>query len=203
MNDIQAVIWDLGGVLVRTEDPAPRQSLAARFGLERRELEELVFNSEPGVKAQLGQISEDQLWAFVLDHLGEPLGEAGVFEQAFWGGDRVDESLVGYISRLRPRFTTALLSNAWSTLRRAMEDKLQISDVFDELVISAEVGLMKPDARIYRLALEKIRIQPAEAVFLDDQPVNVEGARALGMHAIQFRQPTQALEALSALIDPI
>jgi putative hydrolase of the HAD superfamily len=77
----------------------------------------------------------------------------------------------------------------------------KIDDAFDQLIISAEVGIMKPDARIYQLALEKLGVAPAEAVFVDDFAVNIEGARAVGMYAIQFTRPDQTVEELKKLLN--
>lgn len=197
---IKAVIWDLGGVLVRTEDPAPRQALAARCGLQSRELEGLVFGSELGRRAQLGEITADQLWAFVLDRLGMPDENAGAFEAEFWGGDRLDLNLIDYIRKTKEQYTVALLSNAWDSLRKGLETRFAIHDVFDPVVISAEVGVMKPAPQIYQLALERCRVQPSEAVFLDDFIENVAGARAVGMHAIHFQDRSQALEDLESVL---
>ena len=68
------------------------------------------------------------------------------------------------------------------------------------MTISAEAGVMKPDARIFQLALEKLGIAPSESVFLDDFPENVEAARAVGMHAIHFTWPEQALKELQQIL---
>ena len=68
--------------------------------------------------------------------------------------------------------------------------------MFDVTIFSAEVGLVKPDARIYRLTLEKLGVEPEEAVFVDDFIENVEGAQAVGMKAIHFKSSQQAQQAL-------
>ncbi len=195
---IRAVIFDLGGVLLRTEDPRPREALAARLGLPRRELEDLVFNSPAGLQAQRGEISPEQLWAQVVRRLGLPPTALPALQRAFWGGDRLDKDLLDFIRRLRPRYRTALLSNAWRDLRAELH-RWGVADAFDRLVISAEEGVMKPDPRIYRLALERLAVSPAEAVFVDDFPHNVEGARAVGMHAVHFQSRAQVLDALRRL----
>jgi epoxide hydrolase-like predicted phosphatase len=198
---IKAVIWDLGGVLVRTEDPAPRRNLADRYGLESKDLEKLVFDSDIGQNAQLGNVSSAELWEHVLARLGAPPAEARAIELEFWGGDRLDMGLLGWIRHQRPRYKTALLSNAWDSLRLAMGERWGILDAFDAIVISAEVGMMKPDPRIYRLVLEQSGVEAAEAVFIDDLPANVDAARALGMHAIRFHRPAQALADLAEILD--
>ena len=92
--DICAFIWDLGGVLVRTEDFSSRNNLASRYGLIRSELEELVFTSRSGTRAQLGKISADEHWESITRPFHLHPVELTKFQEGFWGGDRLDESLV-------------------------------------------------------------------------------------------------------------
>jgi epoxide hydrolase-like predicted phosphatase len=198
---IQAVIWDLGGVLLRTEDYAPRRALAQRFGMTVAEIEEIVFSGESGDRAQRGEINVEQHWENQRRALGLSPAEMQAFRDEFWAGDRLDTDLVAYIRRLRRDFKTGLLSNAFSDLRRVVTETWKFADAFDEMVISAEVGLVKPDPRIYRLALERLGIAPAEAVFIDDFSRNVLGARAEGLNAIHFQDPQQTRRELEGLLD--
>jgi HAD superfamily hydrolase (TIGR01509 family) len=69
------------------------------------------------------------------------------------------------------------------------------------MVISAEVGLVKPDERIYRLALEEMHARAEESVFLDDVLANIEGARAVGMQGIHFTHPERSLDELKRLLN--
>ncbi len=197
---ITTVIWDVGGVLVRTEDSRPRQQLADRLKMERMELEEMVFGGVSGDMAQLGQISTEEHWKNVICLTSLEDEEKEEFQSLFWGGDRVDFELVDYIRSLRKRYKTGLLSNAFSDLREVLTSAWKIADAFDQMVISAEVGLVKPNPSIYRLALEKFEADAGQAVFIDDLPVNVEAARQVGMYAIQFIQPEQARLELEKLL---
>ncbi len=199
--NIRAVIWDLGGVLVRTEDYTLRDHLAARLGLGREELEDLVFSNDSGDRAQLGLISVEQHLENLRQRFGLQRSEMDHFWKDFWGGDRLDAELVAFIRSLRARYKTGLLSNAFSDLRHYVTHVWKFADAFDEMVISAEVGLVKPDARIYRLILERLGVAPQEAVFIDDMPRNVEGARAANLHAIQFATPQQARSELEQLLN--
>jgi putative hydrolase of the HAD superfamily len=63
----------------------------------------------------------------------------------------------------------------------------------DEIIISAEEGIAKPDPRIFRIAAERLGVRPQEAVFVDDRPENVQGARAVGMRGIQFETREQTI----------
>jgi len=196
---IQAVIWDFGGVLVRTEDFKPRQRWAEHFGMTHAELAGLMFGMED-MRAQRGEISAAEQWEAARSQLDLEQETFDTMLDDFFAGDVLDETLIEHIRALKPERKTALLSNAFDNLRPYL-DEVHIADAFDEIIISAEIGVIKPEARIYHLMLEKLGVQPGEAVFLDDLLENVEGARAVGMHAIHFRDKDQALAELDDLLD--
>jgi epoxide hydrolase-like predicted phosphatase len=189
---IRAIIWDVGGVLVRTEDRTTRQQLAARLGMTYEELGRLIFDSPSAVLAALGKITTQAHWESVRKALKLSPEELTAVPDMFWGGDYLDRDLVDYIRSLRPRYRTGLLSNAWDDLRSMLTHKWQIIDAFNQVIISAEVGVTKPDPRIYRIALGRLEVQPYEAVFIDDFAENLEGAQAVGLHTIHFMDPAQA-----------
>jgi epoxide hydrolase-like predicted phosphatase len=197
---IKAIIWDLGGVLVRTEDWGPRDRLATRLGISRRELNDLVFGSSGDYRAQLGQITAAQQWEKAAQKLSIPPSEIDSTIEEFFDGDILDSDLINYIRTLKPTYITALLSNAMSDLRHAITTQWHIEDAFHHLIISAEIGLMKPDAAIYQLALQQLSTSPKETVFIDDMLKNVEGARAVGIQAIHFQTPRQVKVELDALL---
>ena len=197
---IKAIIWDFGGVLLRTEDPGPRQQLAQRLGTSPGDLEYLVFAGDSSLQAQLGKISLDQHWENIRLHYGFQPEEMQGFKTSFWEGDQLDYELVDIIRRLRGRYRTAMLSNAWENLRSLMTNDWHISDAFDTIVISAEVGLMKPDPQIFRLVLEKVDAAPQKAVLIDDFKENIEAARRQGLKTIHFKNRAQALGELGQLI---
>lgn len=198
---IRAVIWDMGGVLVRTEDYTSREALASRLGKTRVELEEVVFGREAGRKAQLGQISFDQHWQYLCRQWNLPDSEIPKLQAEFWGGDLIDTSLLDYIRSLRPDYKIGLLSNAFSDLRTQITQKWEFGDIFDQIVVSAEEGVMKPDAAIYRVAVNRLGVQADEAVFIDDMLHNVTGAQAAGLYAIQFKNREQVQSDLNALLE--
>jgi epoxide hydrolase-like predicted phosphatase len=188
---IRAIIFDYGGVLVRTVNPVPRRELERRFavlpGGVSGGVNEAVFGNPRWGEVQLGRISSAEFWADVGQRLGLNAGELAEFRRAFWAGDRLDEELVALIRYLRDEgYRTALLSNAPTGLRRHLE-QLGIADAFDVLVISGCEGLMKPDPAIFELALARASVAAEEAVFVDDVRVNVEAARRIGLHATRFR----------------
>jgi epoxide hydrolase-like predicted phosphatase len=193
---IKAIIWDLGGVLIRTEDFSSRLDLAKDCGLSLNELEHLVFNSESGVKAQLGLITAEQHWKNVANALQKTEISIPDIQQRFWSGDRLDRALIGKIRQQRKEYMTALLSNAFDDLQNMIANVWNIQDAFDEIVISAEVGLMKPDRRIYSLVLDRLALRPKEALFIDDFQTNIDGARRANIKAVQFFSTAQISTAV-------
>ena len=203
-NKIRAVIWDMGGVILRGGgDFSSRERLVQRLGIERSHLEELVFNSESSRQSLLGEISEDEHWQQVGSMLGLS-GEALVrARREFWCDSQLDGELVAFIDSLRPRYQTGLLSNAWKGTRESVGSKFAFLHVFDVSVFSDEVGMMKPDPAFYQWILGRLDIQPDEAVFIDDMAENVEAAQLLGMAGIIFRSRKQALATLAEILPDI
>ncbi|GAB4396130.1 MAG: hypothetical protein OHK0052_16980 [Anaerolineales bacterium] len=196
MTQITHLFWDIGGVLLRTEDPTPRQQLAQRFGMSARELEMLVFNSPTGKQAQAGKIALHDHWQITLQQLGLPLSEQPAFEQAFFAGDRLDTNLLNFIAGLRPRCKTGIISNAFISTRPLIDGEWGFNAIFDNITLSAEIGIMKPAPEIYHHALHSLNAQPQNSLFIDDFEHNVQAARALGMHAIRFENVEQTQQQI-------
>jgi HAD superfamily hydrolase (TIGR01509 family) len=93
---------------------------------------------------------------------------------------------VELVRRLRPRYKLSVLSNADMSLRGRLE-RDGIHALFDDVVVSAEVGMAKPDPAIFRLAVERLGLTPAECVFVDDWDQNVAAARDVGMRGVIHR----------------
>ena len=185
---IRAVIFDWGGVLVRTECRAKREALAAELGLTPEALEDAVFGCAAWQAASRGARSADDAWAEIIAALGFR-GPVLAFVRQFFGGDRLDWRLVALIGALRGRgLRVGLLSNAPG--ERAGDDdpvgRWGRAELFDAQVFSYQLGLLKPHPATYAAALRALGVAAHEALFVDDVPANVNGARQAGLHAVQF-----------------
>lgn len=196
---IRACFFDFGGVIQRTEFQAPRQHLGERFGLDYQEIDRLVFETDSAKRATLGEIQEEEHWVHVVKQLNRPENEIPIIKGEFFGGDVIDRGLVEAIRRLRRDVHTGLISNAWSGMRAHLTDQ-NLLDLFDSIVISAEVGVMKPGQKIFSIAVEQAGVQAGEAVFIDDVAVNIEACQKAGMKGILFRDPDQAIQDLNHLL---
>lgn len=182
---ITAVFFDIGGVLLRTQTLEPRRAWERKFGLKDWELQHLFFNSDVGLAAQIGQVTTEDAWAYVAQTLGASDEDIAGMRRDFFAGDVLDRDLIGLIQSLRPRYKTGVISNAMPDARESLSDRIN-GDTFDQLVFSAEEGVKKPDPVIYQRALERMGVVPEQSIFVDDMLLNVEGARAVGMCAIQY-----------------
>jgi putative hydrolase of the HAD superfamily len=196
---IKALIFDFGGVLVRTEDWSGRRRWETRLGLAERALDAAVFNSQVSRRASRGEVTVAEVWADVARALKLDAAQLDECRRDFWAGDKLDVDLVALVASLRPRYKTAILSNAWNDARENFTRLFGLDRAFDQMIISAEEGVTKPDPRAYLLAAERLGVQPEEAVFVDDFIENVEGARAVGMQAIHYQPGLDVRAALAAL----
>ena len=117
---IRAVYFDLGGVILRTEDKVPRTRLAESLGMTYEAIESVVHGGGPdgsAARAALGQITEGQHWQNVVRALNLPESEIARVENSYFAGDRLDQTLLALMHSLRPSIKVGLISNAWSGLR--------------------------------------------------------------------------------------
>jgi len=197
---LRAIIFDFGGVLVRTRSQALRSCWEQRLGLAPGEASEIVFGGESGIAAQHGHITDETHWGWIARRLDLAPAELAAFRRDFFAEDILDTALLAYVDRLRlAGYHLGLLSNMADNARTLFGDKYGVLSHFDSVTISSEVGIMKPDPAIFEIALARAGVAPAEAVFIDDFVANVEGARRAGLLGIHFRDTSQVVAQLAVL----
>jgi putative hydrolase of the HAD superfamily len=197
---IRAVVFDIGGVLEITPPTGWVDIWEARLNLKPGELDQRLTGvwrdgslgtiSEQDVEQRVGEIlglDPLQVDAWMSDLWNEYLGELNV-------------ELAAYFASLRPRYHTAILSNSFVGARRKEHERYQFGTLCDLILYSHEEGIEKPDPRFFALLCERLGVQPQEIVFLDDFEQHVVAARAFGMHAILFRNTTQAIAEIEACL---
>lgn len=197
---IKAVIFDVGGVLIRTTSRTGREKWAKKVDMDSWDFENLVFNSQSGQQAQLGQKTYEAHWQWLGEHFGLNPADLKAMRQDFFAGDEMNKPLVAHVQRLRQAgYRTGILSNFADDARPLWTNVYPFIDNFDGIIISSEVGLMKPQAKIYHLAAESVDLPPAETLFIDDFIENIEGAKRVGMEAIHFKEPDLVRKQLADL----
>jgi putative hydrolase of the HAD superfamily len=183
---IRAIIWDMEGVvLLNTQNSIP-VCIANRLNIPLERLLQTAYDKEYSDQIDIGEHTQEEGWEHMLDNLGLPYSKKTELEKFFHEDVYIDQELVADIRAYRQRFKTALLSNYSDSMRPMLSGPWRMDGAFDEIVISSEVRMIKPDPAIFHYTLDKLGIHPQEAIFIDDRLVNVEGAQALGMHAFQY-----------------
>jgi haloacid dehalogenase superfamily, subfamily IA, variant 3 with third motif having DD or ED/haloacid dehalogenase superfamily, subfamily IA, variant 1 with third motif having Dx(3-4)D or Dx(3-4)E len=173
---MKAVVFDFFGVICSEITP---------FVLPRYLSPEETADYKASIveEADLGHIDLPQ----VLEILSERTGaSAAQLHAEFWAHVNINPAMVALIEEVKTRCRTALLSNAMNPFLRQVMAKHHLERLFDEIVISAEVDLTKPDRRIYDLVLQKLEIAPASTFFTDDNQNNIDAAQKAGMQAALF-----------------
>ncbi|MBN1679216.1 MAG: HAD family phosphatase [Anaerolineae bacterium] len=198
---IKGLIFDFGGVIMRTEDPGPRLAWDQRLGLPPGSVERAVHQSDIWVQVQLGRISNDAYWKGVAELLYTTPDNMDDLRRDYFSGDRLNDDLIDLIRALKEQgYPVVLLSNDSLQLEAKLRE-LDINTLFDQVLISAKIGVMKPDPTAYRVALRALKIAPFEAVCIDDLAANIHSAEALGIHAILYRPETDIQAELLRLFE--
>jgi putative hydrolase of the HAD superfamily len=192
----KTILWDVGGVILRTQDHQPRQKLASSFQLSEQQLAQIFFGDDDDLRVQKGFITAEQHFKNVAKKLNIKEANIPELKQQFFAGDSIDQELIDWIQNNRSKYQIAILSNAMFELRNELVEKYQIAQHFDQIFISAEMGLVKPNPQIFLKVINQLKQSPQNIYFIDDNTENIKAAQKIGMQTIHFNNPRQALKEL-------
>jgi epoxide hydrolase-like predicted phosphatase len=197
---MRAVILDIGGVLEYTPPTGHTAAWEAELGLAAGELDRRMDDVFRG--GSVGTVSEQEVYAALVERLGLSPADLERFVAGLWDEycGSLNAELTEWFAGLRPRYRTGIVSNSFVGAREHEEQRYGFAGITDTIVYSHEAGVRKPDPAIYLLACEQLGVRPEEVVFLDDKEVAVEGARAVGMSAVLFRDNAQAISDVEELL---
>jgi len=198
---IQAVVFDIGGVLEITQSLVVGESWEARLGLDPGEMAERM--GDVWEAGGIGKVTEAEVNQALQERLGLDEQQVEEFNRWLWREylGTANTELIEYARGLRPRYRTGILSNSFVGAREREQAAYGFEGLVDEIIYSHECGLSKPDPAIYALACERLRVEPTEMVFVDDYGPCVDGARLAGIHAVLFQDNAQAIMDIEALLN--
>jgi putative hydrolase of the HAD superfamily len=207
----RGIIFDWGGVLTIPIADSVRAWLEA----DRIDVESYASAMRPWIAhaygpldgespvhaLERGELTDAEFEVILAGRLvhvdGTAVAAAGLLKRMF-AASALDHDMLDTVRELRAGgLRTGLLSNSWGA--RDGYPRHMFGDLFDDVVISAEVGMRKPEERIFLLALDRLGLSPAECVFVDDVEGNVAAAQALGMSVVHHREPATTRSHLLAL----
>lgn len=188
---IEAVVFDFGGVFTSSPFSGlhawhtergidPQQGLRVVFGPYDQDTDHPWHQLERGEIAL--EAAAEQI-KVVGAEMGLDVDLREMFSAMGGSGARDDVVAIGLDLRARG-YRTALITNNIAEFSDGWRAMIPVDDLFEVIIDSSAVGIRKPDARIYHMALDALGVAPQNSVFLDDAPGNIEAARAIGMHAI-------------------
>lgn len=187
---IKAIIFDCFGVLAGSGFKEIYRQAGGDLEADGTFLDDVLAT------ANSGQMSSHDMHSHVANRLGMP---KNIWYETVQRGEMPNQELLKYIKTLKLKYKTAILSNAnTGTLQRKFNPS-QLA-LFDALIVSAEVGMMKPNAEIYELVARKLGVKNSECVFTDDSQAYCEAAQAIGMQAICYKDFEQFRTELEQIL---
>lgn len=196
---IKAVIFDLGGVLM-TDVPLKQiaEELSKKSPLSDQEIHAHLYPTEHWNLLTLGKITEDEYWDNFLQ-------VSNINMDKKYLKDKVRSSLfplkhsARIVNLLKNRCKLAILSNHAKAWSEYMIQTFDLFKSFDQMIFSCDVGLRKPDPKIYEIALKQLKCDPDECIFIDDKKRNTDAAEKLGIKGIVFEESSKLVDDLSRL----
>jgi putative hydrolase of the HAD superfamily len=185
---VRAVIFDFGGVLCFHPSEDRFRPIADALGISIQELLPIFWAHR--IDYDAGILDSRAYWTRVAEAAGKPMDDPLLRtliqnEIELW--NNYDQRILRWAGHLRSTgIHTAILSNLPRVLGEALRATPGFLDPFEHLTFSYELGIVKPSAAIYHDAVQGVGVSASEALFLDDRPENVAGARAVGLQAEMY-----------------
>jgi glucose-1-phosphatase len=201
---IKNIIFDLGDVILNIDVPIASKSFADLSGKEQSEILTIFKENELFRQFETGLLDESTFRNYVREILQFPDLSDEAIDTA-WNSLLLDlpPDRVELLKKLATKYRLFLLSNT-SSIHITQVNKIleastgveKLDDLFETVFLSYELGLMKPDARIYEEVLARAGLKAEETLFLDDNADNIKSAAQLGIETIHVQKPVTILEYL-------
>lgn len=198
--NFKAVVFDFGNVIINIDVPRTFQAFAELTSKPVKTIEKQIADNQLFQRYETGKFTDDEFREIVRQTLGFPLSDKEIDEA--WNALllQIPPDRISLIKNIRKKYPIYLLSNTNNIhiiksnqyIKRAFNTTL--SDLFDKLYLSYEMGLWKPEKAIYQAVLNDLKLQPSEILFLDDNKANIESAKEMGIQTILVEPPTSIIE---------
>ncbi|WP_394996512.1 HAD family hydrolase [Emticicia sp.] len=197
----KAVIFDFGNVIINIDFKRIYRTFAHFTSKSETYIEKQITDNQLFRRYESGQFSDEEFREIIRQTLGFPLSDTEIDKA--WNAILLDipADRIELIKKIRQKYPVYLLSNTNNIHIKASNDYLKkahgisnLDELFDQLFLSYEMNMWKPDAEIYHFMLKKLKLKPNEVLFFDDNVKNVESANAIGIQTILVEPPTSIIE---------
>ena len=200
MSSIKAICFDLDGVYFTPQGKQSfHRALSEEFGADSKKVDEIMYRSDVMRDLVTGRIEPHEFWEYLRNETNITADDDVL--QARWVRDySVDENVQKAVrSAKRQGYVTCVCTNNNSARLPILKSEFKLSEEFNVIVSSHEVGFTKPSKEIFQFLLEKIVVQPNELVYSDDNPERLRGAKELGITVFVYEDFNQFLSQLREL----
>ena len=197
---IKAIVFDIGGVLEITPPTGWQQKWEGLLELSSGQLRGKMYDTWRA--GSIGTITLDQVHEQTASVLNISTEQVVLLMDDLWTEylGSLNTELYDYFKSLRPKYTTAILSNSFVGAREKEQEHYGFENSCDTIIYSHEVGMAKPDPRIYALTCEQLKLEPYEIIFVDDVKVIIEAAVKFGLHGVLFESNRQTISSIESLV---
>jgi putative hydrolase of the HAD superfamily len=193
---IRALIFDYGGVISKPQNLDAFQEILLMPGIDENYFREIYYAHRKNYDN--GQLSGQEYWRQILQYFGLEAHESlvkNLIQADVKSWTQIDGSMVRFITATRPKVEKlAIISNMIRDTLTYMQSHYEWLNIFDVQIYSCEIGITKPDSRIFEHCLNSLEVSAHECLFVDDSEKNVRGAKNSGMNVIQYKSHSQFLQ---------
>ena len=196
MSQIKCVLFDLGGVVLNWNNSWLTAEISKQFNLPKEKFQ-LEFDNHLGIISS-GKMTEPEFWKSISEKLGisNLIQPDSILGPAFRKLVSINQSVFNLSSKLKENgFSIGILSNTEPVTYSVIEN-LESFDHFDYKFLSYEIGLVKPDPKIYQHVVDNLPFKKEELFFIDDNLQNVNSANNFGLKTVQFQNYERLLTDL-------
>jgi epoxide hydrolase-like predicted phosphatase len=200
MAHIKAVIFDFGRVISAQKPTTLFRTYEKDLGIPAHTINKLMFDNQAWTDALMGRKTIDDYWESIGPELGmKTKREIDSFRRRYYADEAINEGVLELIQKLHTRFKLAVLSNSPPGLAQWLSE-WEILDFFDVVCCSGDEHAVKPDPDAFELILNKLAVEPEEAIFIDDSHENVKAACEMGLRGILFTSAAVLEQELAKLL---
>lgn len=194
---IKAIIFDWAGVFCSPGEPFSHPAIATQTRLTSEEIGKQTEKIQQ--MYYTGAVNSGEFWKQIINFLGLTYLSETELRSAYLASYTIYPEMLGLARVLKQKYKTALLSNLTAEMMTEIKTKHSIRKYFHHTIFSNEVGLTKPNPKIFELVIKRLDVPIKNTVFIDDSQTNTKAAKQLGFHTILFENPIQCRRELKDL----
>lgn len=198
-NNIKVIIIDFGGTFFTTGTGIAIDKVAKKLQLPRRNIELILRDKGFGALYRLGKIDAKTFWDRAKKNLNINSERAKEIELIWHSSYKPNRGMRVLVKKLRKKYKVVVVSGNAPERVKYLKSKYSLDKLFDDYFFSFEYGVTKPNPKLFKIALDKLNIEPEECLIIDDSKKTIDKAKKLGCKMVLFKNAEQTTKDLIKL----